>query len=322
MEAFQIIGHCYVLPRRSGTKTVMPPGFKPNVKYTIVSGFFPSDSTDLHLFLVSDTGIITPFKTDDVQVTDTIGSPGPTGPASDITGPTGWTGWTGLPGSPPTPAPRVTPDRRGLATRDRRVRHLRFLDRLVILVTPDRQELTEQNQLFPDQQAMLDQRELTRLSPVILAIPVRPELPQQLLAIPDQRELPRLSPVILAIPVRPELPQQLLGSLAIPDQRELPRLSPAILATPVRPELPRLSPVILAIPDQRELPNSYRVHWQYRTNGSCLGCHRLYWQYRTNGSCLNSYWVYRQYRTNGSCLGCHRLHRTNGSHRTNWNFYH
>lgn len=97
-----IVGHCHVLPRKQGSKYLIPPGFTASKTYPIVSGFFPNGSTDLHVFLVNDAGILTPLKAIEVVVVDTIGSPGPTGAASTVTGPTGHTGpfggptgWTG-----------------------------------------------------------------------------------------------------------------------------------------------------------------------------------------------------------------------------------
>ena len=70
MSALAITGRCIVLPRKSGSKTVMPSGFKTGGVYKVLSGFFPNGSTDLHLYLVSEAGLIAPMMATSVQMVE------------------------------------------------------------------------------------------------------------------------------------------------------------------------------------------------------------------------------------------------------------
>lgn len=70
MSAIAITGRCVVLPRKSGTKMVMPPGFKTGAAYKVLSGFFPNGSTDLHLYVIGEGGQIIPLMATGVQMVD------------------------------------------------------------------------------------------------------------------------------------------------------------------------------------------------------------------------------------------------------------
>lgn len=70
MSAIAVTGRCVVLPRKSGPKLVMPPGFKAGSAYKVISGFFPNGSTDLHLYVISEGGQIVPLASIDVKMVD------------------------------------------------------------------------------------------------------------------------------------------------------------------------------------------------------------------------------------------------------------
>jgi hypothetical protein len=70
MSAVAITGRCVVLPRKSGTKLVMPPGFRTGNAYKVLSGFFPNGSTDLHLYVIGEGGLIAPLVATDVKMVD------------------------------------------------------------------------------------------------------------------------------------------------------------------------------------------------------------------------------------------------------------
>lgn len=69
MSALAITGRCVVLPRKSGTRLVMPPGFKTGESYEVQSGFFPNGSRDLHLYVVGELGKIYPLIATGVKMT-------------------------------------------------------------------------------------------------------------------------------------------------------------------------------------------------------------------------------------------------------------
>lgn len=63
------IERCIVLPRQSGNRRVMPAGFAAGRIYPILESFFPNGSSDLHLFVVGENGLIYPMKATDVKAT-------------------------------------------------------------------------------------------------------------------------------------------------------------------------------------------------------------------------------------------------------------
>jgi hypothetical protein len=57
-----------VLPRKSGTRTVLPAGFKIGTRYPIVGSFTPNGSSDLHFYVVGEAGMIYPLRYDAVKI--------------------------------------------------------------------------------------------------------------------------------------------------------------------------------------------------------------------------------------------------------------
>jgi hypothetical protein len=49
---------------------VMPPGFKTGAAYKVLSGFLPNGSTDLHLYVIGEGGVITPLIASEVKMVD------------------------------------------------------------------------------------------------------------------------------------------------------------------------------------------------------------------------------------------------------------
>ncbi len=68
MDAVAINALCVVLPRKSGSKLVMPAGFATGGKYKVLSIFMPNGSSDLHVNVVGERGMIYPMRADAVEI--------------------------------------------------------------------------------------------------------------------------------------------------------------------------------------------------------------------------------------------------------------
>lgn len=66
--AIRSLFQCIVLPRKSGSTTVMPAGFETGRVYEVVLPFTPNGSSDLHFYVIGESGMIYPLIGTGVKV--------------------------------------------------------------------------------------------------------------------------------------------------------------------------------------------------------------------------------------------------------------